>query len=452
MQLNTFTGHALLLMLMALFLSACGQERVTDHPESAMEPSATSLAEIANPCAIALIPHKGEDTVDREIIRLGHQLRRDDSMFAYLERLGWAYIAKARVSFDPGFYALAEQTASCMDTRTPGSSEALLLRGHALHNQHRFASAETVARGLVKQRGLWFDYGLLGDVLMEQGNLDEAIAAYQHMMDQRPGPQAYSRAAHVRWLKGDLVGAIELMQKTVAGIGARSPESAAWAHVRLALYHLQAGQKGQAEAQLRAALRRQSLYPPALLVRGRLLLTEGRAEAAIEALTQASASNTLPEYQWALIEALHTTGQNQSAREHERRLMQRGAMDDARTFALYLAGVGKDLSTALRLVKQELQSRQDVHTLDAHAWVLHAMGRYEQAQRVIEKALAQGTEDARLFFHAGLIASSLKRYREAEDWLVRAMKIEQMLLPSERRRLHHEFATLKSQSKDLVST
>jgi hypothetical protein len=36
---------------------------------------------------------------------------------------------------------------------------------------------------------------------MEQGKLNEAVEAYQTIMDQRPGPQAYSRAAHIHWLK-----------------------------------------------------------------------------------------------------------------------------------------------------------------------------------------------------------------------------------------------------------
>ena len=66
-----------------------------------------------------------------------------------------------------------------------------------------------------------FDYGLLGDALMEQGRLAEAVAAYQRMVDLRPDLQSYSRVAHIRWLKGDLDGAIE-----VARLAARCREPA----------------------------------------------------------------------------------------------------------------------------------------------------------------------------------------------------------------------------------
>ena len=54
-----------------------------------------------------------------------------------------------------------------------------MLRGHVLHNPHQFKEAESLARRLITERGAWFDHGLLGDALMEQGKLDEAEQAYQ---------------------------------------------------------------------------------------------------------------------------------------------------------------------------------------------------------------------------------------------------------------------------------
>ena len=61
-----------------------------------------------NPCAVALAPHEGTDKADREIIRLQAKARDALDPTAWLEQLGWAFVAKARVSFDPGFYKLAE--------------------------------------------------------------------------------------------------------------------------------------------------------------------------------------------------------------------------------------------------------------------------------------------------------------------------------------------------------
>ena len=89
----------------------------------------------------------------------------------FLEQLGWLYVAKARASYDPGFYKLAEHCALALEVADPKSPEALPLRGHVLISFHRFAEAEAIANELVRQRTLPFDHGLLGDALMEQGRL-----------------------------------------------------------------------------------------------------------------------------------------------------------------------------------------------------------------------------------------------------------------------------------------
>jgi len=171
---------------------------------------ATDAGAGVDPCAIALLPQSGTDALDREISHAQDHARTGPDSLIWFERLGWLFTAKARRSYDPGYWKLAEQCGRCMMSRKPHSPEGLLLLGHALDSLHRFHEAETLARELVDTRGLYLDWGLLGDALMEQGRLAEAIDAYQRMIDLKPGPQAYSRGAHVRWLKGDLQGAIEL--------------------------------------------------------------------------------------------------------------------------------------------------------------------------------------------------------------------------------------------------
>jgi tetratricopeptide (TPR) repeat protein len=149
------------------------------------------------PCAVALTAPVGEGRLVAEITRLQQEARRAPNPAPALEKLGWRYVEKARLDYDPGYYKLAEQCALCLEAKAaagqPRPSAALLLRGHALHNLHRFAEAEEVARELVSARGMPFDYGLLGDVLMERGRLDAAIEVYQRMINLRPGPQSYSR-------------------------------------------------------------------------------------------------------------------------------------------------------------------------------------------------------------------------------------------------------------------
>lgn len=352
-----------------------------------------------------------------------------------LEQLGWMFVEKARRSFDSGYYKLAEACAECLDSKRPGGAEALLIRGHALNSLHRFSEAETVARQLVSMRGLHLDFGLLGDSLMEQGKLDDAIQAYQQMIDLKPGPHSYARAAHVRWLKGDLEGAIEMMKRASRSVGPREAEAAAWNYSRLAFYEFQAGELKTALLIADAGLALQPDYAPALLVRGRVLLASGRSGEAVEVLRSAARQNPLPEYQWTLAEALKVSGDVAGASAVEAELRQGGAASDPRTFALYLATSGESLDTALTLAQDELKVRRDVFTLDAAAWVMAANGRTSEARDLMRLAVAEGTSDARLFYHAGSIASLDGDRLEAKKWLVRADRLKQMLLPSERDRL-----------------
>ena len=152
---------------------------------------------------IAMSPQPGGDQLDRDIETVQRRIREAPEPRPFLEKLGWLYVAKARSAYDPGFYKLAEHCAAALEVADPKSPEAMLLRGHVFISFHRFAEAEALARELVKQRALPFDYGLLGDALMEQGRLTEAVSAYQNMVDLRPDLQSYSRVAYMRWLKGD---------------------------------------------------------------------------------------------------------------------------------------------------------------------------------------------------------------------------------------------------------
>lgn len=400
------------------------------------EPPAAPADKLSlNSCKVALAAHNGEAHIDRDIQKMQEAIRAAREPEAKVERLGWLFVSKARSSHDDGYYKLAELCAACLQEQQPDSAAALLLRGHVLHSLHRFQEAETIARQLVKIRRVPFDYGLLGDVLMEQGRLDEAARAYQSMVDLKPSLQSYSRVGHLRWLKGDLEGATQMMEMAARAATPRDPESAAWVFTRLALLQLQAGEPELALRACDTALGFQKDYAPVLLARGRVLLSEARTEHAVEVLSRAAERNPLPEYQWWLAEALRKAGREQEASRIESRIAERGPTDDPRTVALFLATSQRDLDVALDLAGRELESRPDTFTLDAHAWSLFAAGRIDEASAAMELALAEGTQDARLYLHAGIIRAAAGEVTQAKGWFKKARAIRQMLLPSERQLL-----------------
>jgi len=404
------------LALVLLFVPACSHL-----------PQPSQSTALSRPCLVAASAIAGDG---EEIAKLQRDLREQRTPARAAEQLGYRFISRARVSNDAGFYKVAEQAAACLESIDPNDAAALLLRGHVLHQMHRFSEAEAIARRLVAMREFVLDYGLLGDVLMEQGRLTDAAAAYQKMIDLKPFYQSYTRAAHLRWLKGDLAGAIALMEKAVKVASPRDPESIAWAYTRLASYELQRGRLSDADRMIASALLYVPNYAAALLVRGRIQLAGDKRVDAVATLETAARLNPLPEYRWAFADALRQVNRVDDATAVEAQLVHEGA-DDPRTLALFLSTRRVDQEKAVDLARQELKNRGDVFTLDALAWSLARAGKAGEASALMTRALAEGTEDGRLFLHAAVIAAADGRPADAARWARKARTFRFTLLPSE---------------------
>lgn len=423
-------GSLLFISSFIVFGFAAGKKAFQPSVENSTQASSLQPAS----CRLVLAPLPISTPIDQEIADQQALVLRGATSPGTLERLGWTFVKKARLSFDAGFYKLAEHCAACMETQDANRPDALLLRAHVLQSLHRFAEAEDAARKLVSLREFPFDYGVLGDILIDQGKLREGAAAYQKMVDLRPDLQSYARAAHVRWLTGDLAGAIELMNLATSAGSPNDPEAAAWAFTRLALYQLQQDATKQALDSCAAALELQSDYAPAMLARGRTLLALNRSADALVEFQRAARLNPLPEYQWALADVLALTGNRDHAAEVESKLAA-SSPEDPRTLSLYLATRQQNIELALQLAERELTDRKDVFTHDALAWALAASGRITEAQQHVTQALSEGTVDPRLYFHAGVIAALNNDNKQARRWLGQADTSKQMLMPSERMQL-----------------
>src|SRR5262249_20946119 len=100
--------------------------------------------------------------------------------------------------------------------------------------------------------------------------------------------------------------------------------------------------------------------------------------------------------------------------------------------------------------ERELKDRADVFTHDALAWALFKADRPEEAWDSMERALAEGTQDARLFLHAAVIAARLGR-EDVGRWLTRTRELERLLLPSERRHLEDALQLLSRNKSSVLS-
>jgi len=231
------------------------------------------------------------------------------------------------------------------------------------------------------------------------------------------------------------------MRAAVKAASPRDPESIAWAYARLAAYELQRGRLAEAGRMADASLRSVPDYAAALLARGRIQLARQQPGQAVETLARAARLNPLPEYQWALGDALRELGRTDEAEAIEGQLAREGVLADPRTLALFLATRRQDGGRAIELARRELARRADVFTLDALAWALAANGQPREAAPLMARALAEGTEDGRLFLHAAVIAAADGRSADAARWAEKARRLSFTLLPSELGVLRRGLAT-----------
>ncbi|MBX2870058.1 MAG: hypothetical protein KTR18_15365 [Acidiferrobacterales bacterium] len=411
-----------------VLLVACDQEEQV-HVDSSSTATRTALA-----CNLAQSGFPQSADYSALIRSLQSQVKLNSSV-PNLEQLGWAYAAFAKEAESPEHHYLSSQVAVCIESLHGPGPESSLLQAHALHQQHQFADAQKIAKQLVQQRGLWFDHAVYGDTLLEQGKLQLASQAYQAMVDQKPGPEAYGRIGELRWLSGDIPGAIEMYVLAARSTSPRDPGASAYWDTRLAHTLWINGQHVDAKALLHRALEKVEDYTPALHLSARMLLADDQPQAAADLLKHVIVLREEPEYLWTLWEALQITGDKYRALEVQQRLVELGSQDDLRTASLFLSTTQSDATGAETLAQRELLGRRDALTLDALALALLRLEEIEKAEVILQEALDTGIQHPRLFLHATLLADKKGEHVSARQWLQRTAAFKHVLLPTEQKLL-----------------
>jgi tetratricopeptide (TPR) repeat protein len=210
---------------------------------------------------------------------------------------------------------------------------------------------------------------------------------------------------------------------------AQSKEELAWYLIRLGDLYFNQGRLDEAGKHYTAALRLVDTYYLALAGLGKVRAAQGRFDEALDLYQRAVAIIPQPDILAALGDVYALTGQPEQAQlqyetvDYIGRLAQINRQVYNRQLANFYVDHDRRLAEALSLTVAELQARQDIYGYDAAAWALYKNGRYQEAQPMIEQALQLGTRDAKLYYHAGLIAQAQGRLAEAEWFLAEALAI-----------------------------
>ena len=342
--------------------------------------------------------------------------------------LGLALLQAVRETADPALYGQAEAALGEALRRDPGQLDALVGQGLLALARHDFRAAlewGRQARELMPYRA--DALGILVDAHVELGQYDAAVEAAQAMVDLRPNLASYSRVSYVRELHGDTDGAIAAMEAAVAA-GPPGGESTAWTQTQLGHLHFHRADLAAAEGAYRAALTRQPDYPYAQAGLARVLAAHGDHPQAIAMLEDVAARLPLPEFLLSLGQLYEAGGQLLPAeRQYDliRAIQQLNAdsgMNVDLELALFEADHG-DPASALDMARRAYEARPSIHAADALAWASYRAGDINAARTYITEALRLNTQDALLFYHAGMIAAAGDDRPTAADYLGRALEL-----------------------------
>lgn len=327
--------------------------------------------------------------------------------------LAMALTLRARESANPRFYDQALQSLDQSLSLSPDNFGAQKIRTWTLLGKHEFAQALEIAQTLNRKApDDIMVYGFLVDAYVELGRYEQAEEAAQWMLDMRPGNiPGLTRAAYLRELFGDIDGAVELMTMAYQRVPAHETEHRAWTLTHLAHLSQSSGKADTADEILTQALKLFPDYHYAMAQLAKTRTAQGRFDEAADILRKHYEIAPHPENLYLIGQALERLGQHEEAWAAYKQFEQgaRGEMGSAdnanRDLVFYYVDHANRPDEALRIARQEIDHRQDVHTRDAYAWALYTNGQYQEARQQIEAALAVGIRDAQIFYHAGAIAT-----------------------------------------------
>jgi tetratricopeptide (TPR) repeat protein len=367
---------------------------------------------------------------DNQIGYYQQLLKRNPQSAKAYYGLGDALIRKARESGDPSYFNRAEEALKKSLDIAPQNGGALRHLAYVHYSRHEFAPAAVYARKAVEMNSSDGDaYGVLGDALLEVGQYPEAQAAYAYMMELDESLYSYCRLAGLKSARGDVTGAVVDLERAIAiGKATKLPaESIAWTEWQLGAEYFAQGNLLAAESNYRRSLESYPNYYRALAGMAQVRAAQKNFDEAIALYQQAIAILPIPEYAAALGEIFEKFGKPEQARQQYELVEYIGKLSTLnrslynRELAYFYADRDIKAQEGLELAQRELNYRRDIYAYDVLAWNLYRNGKYDEASDAIEKALRLGTQDAKLFYHAGVIYHRIGELAKAKEFFNRAL-------------------------------
>jgi tetratricopeptide (TPR) repeat protein len=425
-------NHSILiaLLLTVISLTACGV--------LSAEGDAPVTKDSVNIPPARAIP-ENSDAGEAAIRFLENRVKGDPDDIVAHNRLGGYYLQRLRETGNVTWLELAARTAQASLRAVPAEQNpgGLALLAQTEFAAHNFAAARDAATQLLNIRQ-WqntsrsFPHQMLGDARLELGDYDGAEEAYRQMKRAGSGVPVLTRLAHLAWLRGKVNEAQQLYSEALSLATEQVPpsrETVAWCRWQLGELAFATGDYETAEKHYADALITFPNYFRALAGLGRARAARGDLAGGIEQYERAVRIIPEPVFVAALGDLYAQAGHARESAAQYALVEQTAKLSAAsgvlynRQLALFYADHDLKPQPACEQAAKEYEARRDIYGADALAWTALKAGRVSEAQAAIKEALRLGTQDARLFYHAGMIARAAGDREAARTWLQRALRL-----------------------------
>ncbi len=304
----------------------------------------------------------------------------------------------------------------------------LKLKATVFLSDHRFDEAREIGTMLQKELpNDSFVLGILTDANAELGDYSAAAEFAQQMVNTRPDSSSYARAAHIRSLYGDHDGSVEMYKLAARTADPSDKEAVAWCLAQLGNELWKNGKYDESLKVYNESLQVMPEYHHALYGKGRTLASQGDLAGAKVALVEAQNRSAGIDTVLLLGDVHRSMGDSENAVKQyamaEGGEEAMGAHYDEHRMSLFWADNDKNLDRALEVARADYAVIKDIYASDILAWSLYKKGMFGEAKEQINKAMRLKTNDARIYYHAGMIDLALNDNASAKKHLDRAVKL-----------------------------
>ncbi len=356
-------------------------------------------------------------------------------------QLAQAYIQEARITGNHAYYD--EASITLLDdiiTNEPNNFDALCCKSTVLLSQHHFSEGLSVAElALVINPNSAFVYGLKCDAFVELGNYKEAIIVCDKMISIRPDIRSYSRVSYLREIHGDYKGAIQAVKLAVTA-GYPGLEQSEWARMILAHLYENIGQLDSAEIQYKIALVERPNYPFAIAGLGNIAKQKNNYKQAIVQYEKAKLIITEFSFDDELTDLYILNNEYEKAKKSAQdvinQLLPKASVNEAekghghyadKELAYAYIKINELEKAKTHALKEYARRPKNIDVCETLAWVNYKLKNYNEANKLIDKALLTNSLNTTLLCRAGIIKIKVNQKQVGVNLIKKAKNINPIL-------------------------